>query len=974
MFARIRYTVLLSEYRTKNARIIARVGRGYLGRRRFHGIKKRVKQFYEFMKLVRQMNISNDISLLTTHPHHVPQVVTWRIFLLALVHQFCSHNSDKSVACATELFQQHPGFSMNPYSIQFSLLSAWASYGKAKVIREDFLEEAVEVFISSFPGAFVNLDKQKDSNFKMGSSKSGKLLSTHITNLEDSAALTSTRGALAPAWVPWTRPTPYKNVINGHYIDPVALFRGGLAEEIEFMVFKAALQLSGRGAVTTMLMATSVSVAMQSLHVVKKPKKQKSFRKQKSIMGGGMSRTESNSQLTRNDSSSVLAPSFVLALPPSKHSGTHESTDDAHNPGEHGHETKTDNTEANHHGPDGIVPPVPAMITRNDSSAFSSKPKSHTARARMAKKLNKSYRYVDPMKPNVEEEEPGANEPMTARNAKDKAHKVMQQMLSSFAAQCSRVKMLIHDSKKRMIPELAEEMTLKADALINIYAAAPHRVIATKNIVFHDTNILRFVPRTGANNALGGINTSRSASSKTGRKGRTSKLTSRSSGDDDAHRVPLSAVVQIIAAGDSIIVRGVLKSPFPPDSNSNSINSVSQRFLIPTPSVPAAVAVAAALADDQPSVIDHTNTNAYGSDIYPVNSIPHPPPSVSVCDLSQMSLRPLVLMPREVRMALDLLQRRRELEEREKQRQRDELRKLRGLPAEARSTFLVNNAPSSDTVMKYLIDFLFKHVRLVSCSTRRRSPIIQQQQQQQELQQELQDQEQQVPVSARFGGNKRSRRSSKKKSSKPSNKGRTSKSSEKDSLNSPTNSSPMLSPRKLGGLGGSLNLESIDEIDEQDKIILMSGELEAVDVGNDSNKIDTVNEDGVEENGSPHENANDNSGSNTSENSDNDEDSGDDTSDDYDSDDSDDEEMADIVDSIAKMRRFQVRVDHLEGEFGVHDDDDVEGSGAEVAGDAAMRWAATHTASLRFCLPGKLRYKAIFRSLLICPYFFNVRR
>jgi flagellar biogenesis protein FliO len=741
--------------------------------------------------------------------------------------------------------------------------------GKAKVIREDFLEEAVEVYISSFPAAFTKLDEEANLNplqkiqarksmkagqrqqqlQQVGRSKSNTLASESdsgrngyggllfIDAAEDGVesgcgmSVTNGNNSFLRRLPPWGKPTRYRNLITGHWLDPVTMFAGGITEEVEFMIFKAGMMISGRGAVTTMLMSTCVSVGMQVLHKPPPPSQQKQQRQQQR-------QQQQQQQVKQNLENQVSL----------------KDTDD-----EDAEETTINSESAKSDGD--LIPDNVEGIGFSGSNAVANL----AGPSRQPTKLSEDYKYVEPKHAlfnsitnnNIDDDDAsvGSNSLGTSDSSQlgtSRIHRRHQHPnMNMLAVHCSRVKQLIHDSKKRMMPELAEEITLKVDALMNIYVAAPHRVIASRIIYFPTTNILRFRRRTGGTSGLG--NSSVRTEVALGRKSRSSKRGDKNkrATTDTLGAVPLCAVVQIIEAGESMIIRGIIKQVT--EINDHPQNRISERFLVPAPGPTPSLSCTPldTYPDAAVSAVAEAETGQTSdwASVYPVNAIPRAPPSVAVCDFTQLCIRPLVLLPREVHMALDLIKRKRELEEKEKQQRRQKLLQQQRKEEEIQPSY---NAPSSDVLMKYLVEFLFSSVRLVSCTTRRRSPIL---------------------------------------------------------------------PQSQFGLAATLAGPTKEQRRLQQQQKKASRLREKGTGNNDVNGPDEAESD-------------------------------DDDSSDFDEDEEDDEEMADIMDNVSKMVRYQVHVEHHEGEFGVNDDDDVEGSGAEVAGDEAVRWSAAHTTALRLCLPG----------------------
>lgn len=718
--ARRLYARMLFKHRTRSAQKIQRVTRGYFGRRRARAIRKRLHQFYELMKLVRQMNITEDLSLLARHPHHVPQLTEWRIFLLGLLHQICSHNSEKSVACATELIQKYPNFGMSSFLLQFALLSAWASFGNAKVIREDFLEEAVESFIAATPLAFATatasltggLQKRRKRNARAKTkgahgqaSKSIMALqlmnltsnsSSHKENNNSSNSITSKASFASTAQVPphplWGRPFRYRNLITNHSIDPVSQFYFGIPEEIEFMILKAGRMLGGRGAIQTMLMSTIVSINMQRLITDKETMK---ALKAARVAAQAISAALENDLHSNSVSSSQKGGSKNGAATPSKSGGT---------------------------------------IARYASGKSGKSGKS------------------------------GGGGSVSSEDSLG----TLQTVTDPYSLENYRARILIHEARRRIMPEVAEEITLKADALVNIYVETPHTVVASRIINFTGCSLLRFDKKNKSN-----IRPSNS--------------------------FPISATVQLISAGDSLIVRALLKPPSPADIP--SIDNISEKFLV--------------RSDILETLSGPRQSSKNSSLLSPSSSSSV---VISMCDLSLLSVRPLVLLPKEVSMIKDLLARKRELQEIEKMEREIKRRKTNGLAPllqADRDHMKYTQQQSIDLTWHYLTEFIFDHVRLVSCSTRKRNPF----------------------------------------------------------------------------LSHSERTAFVDLSEGKDNII-------------DSD------------------------------------------------DDEDEEEMNDIQNSVAKMNFIHHEMLIHDGIFGNGDDDDVEGSGAELLGEEMIRWNASHTACWRICLPG----------------------
>ena len=602
--------------------------------------------------------------------------------------------------------------------------------GKAKVIREDFLEEAVESFIIATPLAFATstasltggLQKRRKRNTRAKTKGAHGQASTSImalqlmnlaaqTNshkndkssarsLNSKSSFASTHSSLPHPL--WGRPFRYRNLITNHAIDPVSQFFFGVPEEIEFMILKAGRMLVGRGAIPTMLMSTIVSINMQRLITDKE--------------------TMNALKAARN---AALAANAALENDINSNSVTSSQAD----------------SKSKQKG-------------RSKNGATPSKSGGGGAIARYSSKSL------------VSKLSSGGS--VTSEDSLG----TLQTVTDPYSLENYRARVLIHEARRRMMPEVAEEITLKADALVNIYVETPHTVIASKVICFSGCSLLRFEKNNASN-----IRPSNS--------------------------FPISATVQLISAGDSLIVRALLTPPASVADIPPSIDKISQKFLVRSDVLMSSQLSKGAASLKSPSLSSSSSAI-----------------TTSLCDLSLLSVRPLVLLPKEVNMIKDLLARKRELLEIEKLEREIKRRKTNGLPPlqqvdRDNMRHAHHQQHNTDLTWHYLTEFIYDHIRMVSCTTRKRNPF----------------------------------------------------------------------------LSDSERTAFVDLFE-----------------GND-HQIDSDDED-------------------------------------------DDEEMNDIQISKAKMICFHHNTQIHDDIFGDVEEDDVEGSGAELLGEEMFRWNASHTACWRICLPG----------------------
>ena len=130
------------------ARRIGSLGRGYLGRRRFRGIKRRMGLGMGGMTaaLRRDYEASEGYKKkITIEAQPVGGLDKWALYDAALAQLLGTHRQHIGLDIATVLARRHPEMALAPVIVFISLFFQWSAYTPRQLVREDLLEEALEV-------------------------------------------------------------------------------------------------------------------------------------------------------------------------------------------------------------------------------------------------------------------------------------------------------------------------------------------------------------------------------------------------------------------------------------------------------------------------------------------------------------------------------------------------------------------------------------------------------------------------------------------------------------------------------------------------------------------------------------------------------------------------------------------------------------------------------------------------------------
>ena len=142
---RARYTAYRFKVHTEKALIIQRIARGYLGRRRARGIRRRMKNVLQGIRslLQRDSDIAMSFKRITIETYSPSGADEWTLFQLCMCNLLGTQRLEIAVDLAVLLCNKAPHFGPAKFAYLCCLLSAWPDVGKAHIIREDWLEEAL---------------------------------------------------------------------------------------------------------------------------------------------------------------------------------------------------------------------------------------------------------------------------------------------------------------------------------------------------------------------------------------------------------------------------------------------------------------------------------------------------------------------------------------------------------------------------------------------------------------------------------------------------------------------------------------------------------------------------------------------------------------------------------------------------------------------------------------------------------------
>jgi hypothetical protein len=133
--------------REKAARFIQRVGRGYLGRRRSRSINSRAQIYLKKLADTYKMYTQARENHKTFHPMEstdIEQLGDWEVYTMALSNLILE-KPQMALDLCTQLSFRSPTFTFGVSLLKVILLYTWVCEGKARLQREDYLEEAIGI-------------------------------------------------------------------------------------------------------------------------------------------------------------------------------------------------------------------------------------------------------------------------------------------------------------------------------------------------------------------------------------------------------------------------------------------------------------------------------------------------------------------------------------------------------------------------------------------------------------------------------------------------------------------------------------------------------------------------------------------------------------------------------------------------------------------------------------------------------------
>lgn len=142
---RDRFAAFRFKVHTEKARVLQRVGRGYMGRRRAKGLRIRMRHVMASIRSVLQQDsdVAMSFKRITIETYSQPGADEWTLFHLCMCHLLGTQRLEIAVDLAILLCNKAPNFGPAKFAYLCCLLSAWPDVGKAHVVREDWLEEAL---------------------------------------------------------------------------------------------------------------------------------------------------------------------------------------------------------------------------------------------------------------------------------------------------------------------------------------------------------------------------------------------------------------------------------------------------------------------------------------------------------------------------------------------------------------------------------------------------------------------------------------------------------------------------------------------------------------------------------------------------------------------------------------------------------------------------------------------------------------
>ena len=138
--ARAYFRRLREIFRNNMAKKIQKTYRRCIGSQRFRSVKKRLDDYIQHMKSFRKGVIIRASRGLKISLEHVEVRELRKLFNSIMCYLFNTFRTEISVDLSTFMAHMYPSCPLNSFAMQMSLLAAWASYGKQRLVRMRYLQ------------------------------------------------------------------------------------------------------------------------------------------------------------------------------------------------------------------------------------------------------------------------------------------------------------------------------------------------------------------------------------------------------------------------------------------------------------------------------------------------------------------------------------------------------------------------------------------------------------------------------------------------------------------------------------------------------------------------------------------------------------------------------------------------------------------------------------------------------------------
>lgn len=130
--------------------LIERIARGYLGRRRCKSVKLRISLYKKFINNIRHKyyyDIKLNNGMAGIDSIDISSLNNWEILNLIFSHIVGTRNLQIAYELSFQLKMCRPKFSLGNFVFKLVQLLVWVGEGKAQVIREDYLQNVIGLFL-----------------------------------------------------------------------------------------------------------------------------------------------------------------------------------------------------------------------------------------------------------------------------------------------------------------------------------------------------------------------------------------------------------------------------------------------------------------------------------------------------------------------------------------------------------------------------------------------------------------------------------------------------------------------------------------------------------------------------------------------------------------------------------------------------------------------------------------------------------